>query len=80
MLVGDGEGTLTTCPVSWIAVAAAGMKYAKPPATAEREKASATRTRLRKGLRRLRDARARCPGLIPNGTGDHLTGGRAPGL
>src|SRR5450759_3996827 len=43
MLVGDGDATATAWPVSWSAVAAAGRKYANPPATAERATASTTR-------------------------------------
>src|SRR5450759_1328208 len=75
MLVGDGEAMVTAWPVSWSAVAAAGRKYANPPATAERATASTTRVMVVKGLRRPRDLRARCPGLIPSGTGKHSTPG-----
>src|ERR1700730_7054646 len=52
--VGDGDGMFTTCPVAWIAVAAAGMKYAKPPATAESAIARAATVMVRRGLRRPR--------------------------
>jgi hypothetical protein len=79
-LRGDGDGMLAAWPVSWSAVAAAGRKYANPPATAERATASTTRLMVVKGLRRPRDARARCPGLIPSGTGPHCTPGPRIGL
>ena len=63
---GDGDGTRSILAVAFQAATPAGRKYAKPPETAEMAIASTARTRLRKGLRRLRDARARC--LVPNGT------------
>ena len=69
----DGDGTLTTWAVAFHAVTAAGMKYAKPPADAENAIASSAMVSVRKGLSRPREARARCPGLKPSGTGDHLT-------
>jgi hypothetical protein len=78
--VGEGDGTLTTCAVALKAVTAAGMKYAKPPAAAESAIASRAIVSVRKGLSRPRDARARCPGLKPSGTGDHFTVGRGLGL
>lgn len=71
----DGEGTITDWLVDWNAVTTAGRKYEKPPATADRAIASAVRVMVRKGLRRPRDARARCPGLKPSGTGNHFSGG-----
>src|SRR6202165_4965689 len=80
MSVGEGDGMLTTCPVAWIAVAAAGMKYAKPPATADSAIARAARVMVRKGLRRPRERRARCPGLIPSGTGEDCSPGAGTGL
>src|ERR1700686_4652875 len=80
MCVGDGEGMFTTWPVAWIAVAAAGMKYAKPPATADSEIARAARGMMRRGLRRPRERRARCPGLIPSGTGEDCSPGDGTGL
>ena len=73
---GDGEGTLTTCAVALKAVTAAGTKYAKPPAAAESAIARIAMVSVRNGLSRPRDARARCPGLKPSGTGDHFTAGR----
>ena len=73
--LGDGDGIFTTCAVALKAVTAAGMKYAKPPAAAESATASKAMVSVRKGLSRLRDARARCPGLKPSGTGDHFTVG-----
>ena len=69
----EGDGIATDCPVAWSAVAAAGMKYAKPPAPTAKAVASAARKMDRKGLRRRRDALARCPGLIPSGTGRDST-------
>src|SRR3977135_2348696 len=74
--VGEGDGTLTTWAVAFHAVTAAGMKYAKPPAAAASAIASRAMVSVRKGLSRPREARARCPGLKPSGTGDHLTVGR----
>ena len=66
----DGEGvTWITWPVASRAVCAAGMKYAKPPATDDSAMARTTRTMVRNGLSRRRDALARCPGLEPKGTG-----------
>jgi hypothetical protein len=46
-----------------------------PPATADMKMASTTMRLVRKGLRRRRDALARCPGLKPNGTAQHSTPG-----
>jgi hypothetical protein len=63
-LVGDGvgEAMLTTCPVASQASLAAGRKYAKLPAIAERPTAKTARTAVRVILRRLREALARRPG------------------
>ena len=55
--VGDGEGTRTGRDMEFQATTAAGIKYAKPPAAADNPIAIAARIRLRKGLRRPRDAR-----------------------
>ena len=73
--VGDGVGTSGICEVELNATTAAGRKYANPPATAERAIASAARVMMVKGLRRPRDARARCPGFIPSGTGENCNPG-----
>jgi hypothetical protein len=51
------------------------MKYARPPAPDERRTASATRTMVRKGLNRRRDALARWPALLKSGTGGHCNPG-----
>jgi hypothetical protein len=75
---GDGEGDASAMswPVACRAVAAAGMKYAKPPATAATALASTARKMMRIGLMRPRDARARRPGLIPSGKGKHFNAAR----
>ena len=62
-------GWWITWPVASRAVCAAGMKYAKPPATDDSAMTRTTRTMVRNGLSRRRDALARCPGLEPKGTG-----------
>jgi hypothetical protein len=71
-LLGDGVGDamLTTCPVASQASLAAGRKYARLPAIAEMNTAKTARTAVRVILRRLREALARRPGLIPSGTGE----------
>jgi hypothetical protein len=61
---------LTTCPVASKASLAAGRKYAKLPAIAERNTAKTARTAVRVILRRLREALARRPGWSPSGTGE----------
>src|SRR2546422_8921075 len=75
---GDGEKSMLGEGVTWItwpvasrAVCAAGMKYAMPPATDDIAMARRTRTVVRNGLSRRRDALTRCPGLEPRGTGLH---------
>src|SRR2546421_13090089 len=68
--LGDGV-TWITWPVASRAVCAAGMKYAMPPATDDIAMARRTRTVVRNGLSRRRDALTRCPGLEPRGTGLH---------
>ena len=72
--LGDGV-TCWTWPSDSIASCAAGTKYAMPPATADMKMAKTTIRLVRKGLRRRRDALARCPGLKPSGTGTHSTPG-----
>src|SRR3979490_698226 len=66
---GVGDGTSTTWPVALKASATAGRKYAKPPDAAERATATTASVRMRKGLRRPCEARARWPGLLPSSTG-----------
>src|SRR5450759_1533240 len=73
MPAADGEGIWTVCAVELKATRAAGIKYAKPPATAETAMASTARVSMVRGLRRPRDLRARCPGLIPSGKGKDCT-------
>jgi len=73
--VGEGVGICGAWPNALSVSSAAGMKYARPPAPDERTRASATRTMVRKGLRRRRDALARWPGLLPSGTGGHCNPG-----
>src|SRR5215472_17226972 len=78
----EGEGSALgvgtsgwTWPKDSIASWAAGTKYAMPPANADMKMASTTIRLVRKGLRRRRDALARCPGLKPSGTGRDSTPG-----
>src|ERR1035437_7139802 len=66
--VGVGDGTSTTWPVASKASATAGRKYAKPPAALDRATAATAIVRMRKGLRRPCEARARWPGLLPSST------------
>jgi hypothetical protein len=66
-----GDAMLMTCPVASQASLAAGRKYAKLPAIADRPIATMARAAVRTMLRRLREALARRPGLIPSGTGQH---------
>src|SRR4029077_4086627 len=69
--VGDGDARLIPWPVESQASLAAGRKYAKLPAIAERTMAKMARAAVRTMLRRLREALARRPGLIPSDTGPH---------
>src|ERR1700674_1570159 len=66
---GVGDGTATAWPVASRASATAGRKYAKPPAALDSTTAATARERMRKGLRRPREARARRPGRYPSSTG-----------
>ena len=68
---GDGEAMLITWPVASQANLAAGRKYAKLPAIADKPMAKMARAAVRTMLRRLREALARRPGLIPSDTGPH---------
>ena len=70
-LEGDalGDGTITTWPVASKASVMAGRKYAKPPAALDRATATTAIVRMRKGLRRPCEARARWPGRLPSSTG-----------
>jgi hypothetical protein len=68
---GDGEAMVMTWLVASQASLAAGKKYAKLPAIADRPMAKMARAAVRTMLRRLREALARRPGLIPSGTGQH---------
>src|SRR5260370_12411762 len=63
-LVGDGvgEAILTTCPVASQASLAAGRKYARLPAIAERPTAKTATTAVRGILRPLGGALGRPPG------------------
>src|SRR5579859_2251478 len=60
--LGEGDGTLTTCPVASNAVFAAGKKYARAPAKLDMITATTAIARIRKGFGRRREARARRPG------------------
>ena len=66
VLHGVGDGTSTTWPVASNASARAGMKYAKPPEATDNAMAVTARVRIRKGLSRPREARARWPGRLPS--------------
>src|SRR6476646_2803631 len=65
--VGDGTTTDTfvASKASWIA----GRKYANPPAALDRATAITAMERMRRGLRRPCEARARRPGRWPSSTG-----------
>ena len=68
---GVGEARLMTWPVASQASLAEGRKYARLPAIADRAIAKMASAAVRTMLRRLREALARRPGLIPSGTGQH---------
>ena len=59
---GVGDAMATTWPVASHASFAAGRKYAKLPAIADKPRATMTRAAVREMLRRLREALARRPG------------------
>src|SRR2546428_4260125 len=68
---GVGDAMVPTCPVASHASFAAGRKYARLPAIADRTTAKTARVAVRVALRRPRDLRARRPGRVPSGTGQH---------
>src|SRR6266849_3561381 len=70
---GVGDATVTTCPVASQASLAAGRKYAKLPAIADRPIAKMARAAVRVGLRRLREALARRPVFFSSVRGQHCT-------
>src|SRR5260370_24908268 len=75
--VGDGEAMAMTWPVASKASLAAGRKYAKLPAIADRAMAKMARAAVRTMLSRLREALAPRPGLLPRDTGHHCRATRS---
>src|SRR5712691_3189607 len=66
---GVGVGKTATLFVASMASWIAGKKYAKPPAALDRATAMTAMERIRRGLRRPCEARARRPGRWPSSTG-----------